>query len=311
MIKQTVGSVRWERRSPPVYFGTPVTRSCCAATRFTLTALVFTALLLSGGTGVAQEAADFFRANCMSCHTIGGGRLTGPDLKDVEQQKDRAWLVKFLTNPKAMIDSGDPFAAKLQQEARGVVMPTLPGMNPARAGVLLDLIGVESKLERSQFAGLQISDKPFTPEEIAAGKNFFLGLRPLAGSGPPCLSCHTVRGLGGLGGGRLAPDLTRVFERMGSRRNLATWLSAPATTTMQPLFRGRALQSNEVLAITAFLEDEAKQGGEADTVPLLNFFLLGLGGSVVALSSFGAIWKGRFRAVRRPLVRGEEHTESE
>jgi hypothetical protein len=96
---------------------------------------------------------------------------------------------------------------------------------------------------------------------------------------------------------------------MGSRRNLATWLSAPATTTMQPLFRGRALQSNEVLAITAFLEDEAKRGGEADTVPLLNFFLLGLGGSVVALSSFGAIWKKRFRAVRRPLVRGEEYTE--
>jgi len=304
MIEPAVGVVAAGRRSRPAVSGR---RGGCPAR--TLAFAVFGFTLLATGPAGAQEAADFFRNNCMSCHTIGGGRLTGPDLKNVEQQKDRAWLVKFVTNPKAMIDSGDPYAVKLQQEARGVVMPTLPGMNPARAAALLDMIAGESKLERSQFAGLQISDTPFTPEEIETGKSFLLGVRRLANGGPPCLSCHTVRGLGGLGGGRLAPDLTRVFERMGSRRNLATWLSAPATATMQPLFRGRALQPNEVLAITAFLENEAKQGGEADTVPLLNFFLVGLGGSAVALSSFGAIWKKRFRAVRRPLVRGEEHTE--
>lgn len=266
-------------------------------------------LVLAGRPGVAQDAADFFRSNCMSCHSIGGGRVTGPDLKNVEQRKDRAWLTRFLTNPKAMIDSGDPYAAQLQQQARGVVMPTLPGMNPTLAAALLDLIGAESKLERSQFVGLQISDQPFTAQEIALGRTIFLGRQPLANAGPPCLSCHTVGGLGGLGGGRLGPDLTRVYERMGSRRNLATWLSAPATATMQPLLRGRALQPSEVLAITAFLEDEAKRGGEAGTVPLLNFFLLGLGGAVLALWAFGAIWKGRFRAVRRPLVRGEAQTE--
>jgi len=303
MNKRTTELVTPERdRSAGL--GTAIVRSCRVSAAWLVVALVFITLPVA-----AQEAADFFRANCMSCHTIGGGRVTGPDLKNVEQRKDRAWLAKFLTNPKAMIDSGDPYAAKLLQEARGVVMPAVPGMNPARAAALLDLVGAESKLERSQFAGLQISDKPFTLEEIAAGQRLFLGVQRLTNGGPPCLSCHTVRRLGSLGGGRLAPDLTRVFERMGSRRNLATWLSAPATTTMQPLFRGRTMQPNEVLALTAYLEDEAKQGGEADTVPLLNFFLLGLGGSVMALSSFGVIWKNRFRAVRRPLVRGDEFTE--
>ena len=44
----------------------------------------------------AQDAADFFRQNCISCHTIGGGRLTGPDLKGVGQRKDHGWLVDFL-----------------------------------------------------------------------------------------------------------------------------------------------------------------------------------------------------------------------
>src|SRR5262245_61672417 len=76
-----------------------------------------------------QEAADFFQQNCTSCHTIGGGRLTGPDLKDVTKRKDEAWLKRFIQNPKAVLDSGDAYALQLQQDARGIVMPTVPGVN--------------------------------------------------------------------------------------------------------------------------------------------------------------------------------------
>ena len=41
----------------------------------------------------AQDTPDYFRQNCMNCHTIGGGRLTGPDLKDVAQRRDTEWLI--------------------------------------------------------------------------------------------------------------------------------------------------------------------------------------------------------------------------
>src|SRR5574340_1172857 len=100
-----------------------------------------------------SEAVGFFRQNCVSCHTIGGGRLTGPDLKNVTQRKDPAWLIEFLTNPQAMIDRGDPYALKLQQDARGVVMPTVQGMTRERAATLLNRLDAESKLPKSQFAG--------------------------------------------------------------------------------------------------------------------------------------------------------------
>src|SRR5690606_33506499 len=146
----------------------------------------------------AQEAADFFRQNCVSCHTIGGGRLTGPDLKTVEERQDREWLVRFMMNPQAMINQGDPTALKLLEEARGVVMPTITGMTRERAESLLDVIAAESKLEPSQFAGTSISDKPFTPEEISAGRRIFLGEQQLSNGGPPCISCHTAKQLGGL-----------------------------------------------------------------------------------------------------------------
>ena len=112
-------------------------------------ALLLAALLLAAESAPAQQpSTDFFKQNCISCHTIGGGRLAGPDLKNVTQRKDRAWLVQYLQNPKAMMDSGDPYALQLQQEARGVVMPTVAGMSPAQAQLLLDMIEAESKLER-------------------------------------------------------------------------------------------------------------------------------------------------------------------
>jgi len=253
----------------------------------------------------AEDPAAYFRANCSSCHTIGGGRLTGPDLKDVAGRKESAWLMKFIADPKAMIDSGDPYAARLLDEARGVIMPTVPGMSAERASALLDLIAAESRLERSQFAGLEISDAPFTAGEVALGRALFQGRARLSAGGASCLSCHAVRGGGGLGGGRLGPDLTRAYERLGGRRPLATWLTAPATPTMQAVFAGQPLTSAEILPLVAYLETAAQAGGEAESVPQLNLFLLGLGGAVLALALSGALWKTRFRAVRRPMVRGE------
>ena len=92
---------------------------------------LLTLVLACHSLGKAQESAAFFRQNCTSCHTIGGGRLTGPDLKDVALRKDRGWLVRYLIDPKGMIDSGDPYAVNLLKENRGVVMPTIAGMtNP-------------------------------------------------------------------------------------------------------------------------------------------------------------------------------------
>jgi mono/diheme cytochrome c family protein len=250
----------------------------------------------------AQQPADDFRQNCINCHTIGGGRLTGPDLKGVTERQQRDWLIKFIQAPKAVIDGGDPYAQELLQQARGVVMATIAGMTPGRAGALLDLIEAESQLEESQFKGLQMSDRPFTGQDVAAGRGLFTGQQRLLTGGPACLSCHTVKGLGGLSGGRLGPDLSRAFERLGGRQSMGAWLMAPPTPTMQPLFRAHPLDPTEILPLIAFLEDATKQGGEDQSVSILNFFFLGLGGTVVVLAAFDAIWKKRFRGVRAALV---------
>ena len=125
----------------------------------------------------AQEAADFFAQKCKICHTIGGGRRAGPDLKDVTKQKDRTWLETFIQNPKAVIDSGDPFAVQLQQESRGLVMPTVAGITPQLAKSLVDFIEHESREsepvekqppqepERKKSAEMNPASKPSTGEK--------------------------------------------------------------------------------------------------------------------------------------------------
>jgi mono/diheme cytochrome c family protein len=261
-------------------------------------------------TASAQTAIDFFQQNCTSCHTIGGGRLTGPDLKDVTKQKDRAWIEKFIQAPAAVIQSGDPFALQLQQDARGVVMPTIPGLNGPMAQALLDLIESESALPKSRFAGMSISDRPFVAADLALGMQLFRGERRLAGGGPACISCHTVGVLSdGIGGGRLGPDLTLVYERLGGRKATAAWLSAPGTQTMQTVFRKHPLQSEEVLPLLAVFEDATRNSQPADSSSLVKFSMIGFAGLCVGLTIMGWAWRGRFRSVRRSLVqtaRGDE-----
>jgi mono/diheme cytochrome c family protein len=273
------------------------------------------ALTLSLGffslSGRAQQAEDFFQQNCISCHTIGGGRLTGPDLKDVSKRKDRAWLERFIQNPQAVLNTGDPYAVQLHQEARGVVMPTVSGLTPQMATWLLDLVEEESQLPKSRFAGITISDRPFTPADIALGIEIFQGTRKLSGNGPSCISCHTLGTLQGFGGGKLGPDLTLVYERLGGRKAVGAWLSAPATPTMGAVFRQSRLQPEEILSLLSVFEDASKRSpyASAGSGAQLNFFLAGFAGVCLALAVMGWVWRGRFRNVRRSLVSGTRGAE--
>lgn len=272
------------------------------STALLVLAFLVLAISVSSGSVQAQDTPDYFRQNCMNCHTIGGGRLTGPDLKDVSKRKDREWLKQFMANPKAVIDSGDPYAQKLLEESRNVPMPTLPGLTPDRLENLLNLIEAESKLEESQFKGLQISNKPFTDADRALGRNIFLGHAKLQAGGTSCISCHSMHDTPALGGGRLGPDLTNIYERLKGRKALSAWLMAPGTETMLPIFKNHPMTADEINALAAYFEVSA---GERPAEPSANrvaLLLMGLAGAAALVFGFDAIWKRRFVSVRRTLV---------
>jgi cytochrome c oxidase cbb3-type subunit 2 len=45
----------------------------------------------------------FLGAGCLACHTVGKGKLVGPDLIDVRGRRDRAWLRRWLADPPDML----------------------------------------------------------------------------------------------------------------------------------------------------------------------------------------------------------------
>ena len=275
-----------------------------SAVRFALRIIVIA--ICTPSIGLAQDTPDFFREKCKSCHTIGGGRLAGPDLKDVTERRDRDWLIGFMMNPQSYVDRGDAYATKLVEEFRSV-MPSVSGMTRERCEKLLDLIEAESKLEESQFKGVQISNKPFTDADRVLGRQIFLGKQRLQNGGAACISCHSMHDTPLLGGGALAAereqsDLTNVYERLKGRKVLSNWLAAPATETMQPIFKDHALTSDEIHALVAYFEASA---GESPAQPASNrvaFLLIGLLGAAGVIFGFDAIWKRRFHGVRKPLV---------
>jgi mono/diheme cytochrome c family protein len=271
--------------------------------------LTLGALLLASSTlvatpqdAVSEETIDFFQENCTSCHTIGGGRISGPDLKGATDRRDDEWLAKFIRDPKAFFEAGDPYALKILAEANGAPMPTLSKIDDALAKKLVDLIRIESALEKSRFAGLQLDERALTELDIEKGRDLFLGVEPFVNGAPPCASCHTMAGLGGFGGGLLGPDLTPAYGKLEGRKSLGAWLASPPSEVMQPVFKGHALESEEILGLIAVMKDAAESGAGNAESSTLSFVLSGIGLAAALMVLFDIFWRNRFRSVRRTLV---------
>ena len=276
-----------------------------------LLGIVLLASLPVKGIATAQDTIDgYFRQNCFSCHTIGGGVLTGPDLKDVTQRKDKAWLAGFMKDPRGVIERGDPYAQKLLEDAGGkVIMPPSPNMTNDLAEKLLVWIESESANENSQFKGLQLPTKPFTQEDRDQGREIFLGRERLSAGGTACIACHSMHDTPALGGGRLGPDLTNIYEVQG-RKALSAWLVAPQTQTMQPVFKDHPLTVEEIHALVAYFEASAGESPSEPSSSRVAFLLMGLIAAAALVFAFDAIWKRRFQGVRQPLVDSTPATSS-
>ncbi|MBT3947296.1 MAG: cytochrome c [Candidatus Marinimicrobia bacterium] len=254
---------------------------------------------------LGQDVEGFYKQNCASCHTIGGGRLTGPDLKNIHLRKDEDWIKKFIANPQAVINSGDAYARELLSESRGVVMPKVGGLTPFIIQSLVDFIIDESSKEKSKYGSSAIADRPLTPGDIVKGRALFLGVTKLKNNGPTCIGCHSVAGEGLLGGGLLGPDLTNVYGRLGGKKPLAAWLASPGSETMGPIYQKYPIDEEEVLPLVALFKDKTLSNVTEAGVHDFNFIIIGFVGLAIVLVLFDLFWGNRLRSIRRKMVEGK------
>lgn len=251
---------------------------------------------LQGFVSPSQDAESLFQTNCAACHTISGGDTIGPDLAGVTTRRDRDWLTRWITNPPEMVADGDPIATELLAAFNGVQMPALP----------ISAEDIEALIAyfEEQDGGSAPAPAPIAAQpgdgNVEAGRNLFTGSSTLQNGGPSCRACHSIAGIGALGGGKLGPDLTTTYDRLGDA--MITW---PETSvTMRPIFTDKTLTDAEKADLLAFFQStDVTERSAAVIWQLAGLSLLGAAaiGLLVHL-----IWRRRLTGVRGPMVNGRK-----
>ncbi len=225
----------------------------------------------------AQDGEAIFKNTCGACHTIGKGRLVGPDLSGVTTKRSETWLLTWVKSSTAFIASGDADAKTIFTQFNNIPMPDQKLSDAEMKAVFTYISGkspVTSATTDTSKAAEPKADASLTASaaDIEMGKEIFLGKVRLTNGGPACLSCHNVNYVDMMPGGLLAKDLTNVHSRLGGDAGIQGILGAPPFPAMTQAYKDRAITDKEIAAIIAFLSkvDKDKKNEVASTMdPLL------------------------------------------
>jgi mono/diheme cytochrome c family protein len=248
------------------------------------------------GPGPSQDGEAVFLAQCAACHSIGGGDGVGPDLAGVTTRRDRDWLLSWIMDPPAMIAAEDPIAVELLAAFNNLPMPAL-GLSAADVEGLVAYLEARDGGTAPAPAPAPISQPGDGSADI--GRNLFTGASTLQNGGPSCRACHSIAGIGALGGGKLGPDLTTAYERLGDGM-----IAMPLTGTMQPIFSDKVLTDEEQTNLLAFFRSTDITERSAQVVWQLTG--LAIAGVAIVAVLIHLIWRRRISQVRASMVAGRK-----
>ena len=269
--------------------------------RYLITALVFVFLVNSVQ---AQDGEQLFQ-QCKACHTIGQGKLLGPDLLDISKKRDAAWVKSFIKSSQSMIKGGDPDAIATFEEFNKLIMIDYP-LPDADIEAIVKYIDsfstplAEEEVETSakdSIAALEKEDYLAhidTDENEAKGKALFEGTRKFRNGGASCISCHHVNAEEGVQGGLLAKELTQSFSQIGGLAGLKGMIDFPAYPAMKDAYTKAPITEDESVQLQVFLmRADKKNSMEASSVT--GFLKQGIIGMVVLLVLIFVVWFRRKR----------------
>jgi len=270
-------------------------RQTCSAV-----SLVTVVVVLGGVSGlVAQDQTEqlagsgqeLFQTRCAVCHTVGGGRLVGPDLKGVDERRSEEWIIAFVQHSQQMVAAGDPDAVAIFQEYSQIMMPDQPLYDQEIRGII-EYIRTAEPTGDVQVA----APGEATEEQILLGQQLFQGRTRFANGGPTCNACHEVTHEAVLAGGVLARDLTAVHSRLGAS-GVRAILGNPPFPVMQRAYQDKPLTDEEVIALAGFLQRaDEEQALHQPRDYGRNLLFAGVLGTAILLGLYSLLWRGRLRS---------------
>ncbi|NCA85478.1 MAG: c-type cytochrome [Clostridia bacterium] len=223
----------------------------------------------------ADEGQDLYNKTCVACHTIGKGRLVGPDLINITEQRSQEWLVAFIKSSQTLIKSGDAEAVAIFEEYNRMPMPD----NDFTDAQTLAVIDYIKRTSAGTGASGETAAAPdmlseATNENIASGALLFSGEKRLTNGGSACNACHNVADESSFSNGTLAKDLTASWKNMGSA-GVAAIIKSPPFPLMTVAYQNHPVTEAEVLDLTAYLksvnENSLKQTSESYNMAMAIF----------------------------------------
>lgn len=218
-------------------------------------------LIFLMGLSAQNNGELLFSQKCVSCHTIGRGKLIGPDLSNVHKIRTEEWIIKFIQSSQSVIKSGDSTAVAVFNQYNQTVMPDQKlSVNEIKS--IIDYIRTNSADPNNpnQKTPNQIFDATaITAVDIESGKNIFDGTTKLTNRGPSCITCHNIANPVISNGGLLAKDLTAAFTRMGAQ-GIDGILRNSLFPAMTDAFSLNRLTDQEIKDLLAFLYYVDKKG---------------------------------------------------
>ena len=260
----------------------------------------------------AQDGEQLYQ-QCRACHTIGQGKLLGPDLMDVTKKRDVVWVKNFIKSSQSMIKSGDPDAIAIFEEFNNLVMIDYP-LPEADIEAIIKYIdsfsspNVEDEAEASGEDSLSaIKNADYlasidTDEIEANGKALFEGSRSFKNGGASCISCHHVNADEGVQGGLLAKDLTQSFSRIGGMAGIKGIIDFPPYPAMKDAYTNAAISEEESVQLQVFLMRADKKNAMTDS-SVSSFMKQGIVGMLVLLVIISLLWfKRKKRSVNYHII---------
>ncbi len=213
----------------------------------------------------AQDGAILFK-DCAACHSIGGGRMVGPDLKGVTKRRTKAWLTQFIQSSTKLIQSGDPDAVAIFKEFNNSPMKDYP-LTQEQIDELLDYISGgkfsgNEKIDPKKLAEQKLADSVLKGEkhnDILRGETLFNGEKRFANRGASCAVCHNVTYFNISNGGKLAKDLTNAFKRLNGYAGIKGVIGNPPYPSMLETYKNNPLTEVEIALLQLYLKSANNQ----------------------------------------------------